>query len=127
IENGKFTKSQNVHELLKSLEGKNITLVVYEGERRTLAMNALFHKLLTEWGKHLGYNLSEMKCLVKTELGLYRVAKNNRTNEEFMVYESSKNWDKKKFAEVIDWIYRTADSTGFIMESSEDFKQRKAI
>lgn len=88
---------------------------------RTEAQNRYFHKILTIWGNDAGYSLEEMKVLVKHELGLYKLFPNKRTGEELIVYESSANWDRGKFARVTEWILHTANTQGIRLLTPGEF------
>lgn len=120
IENGKFTKSQNVHELLKSLEGKNITLVVYEGDKRHLGQNAYFHLCLSYICKVTGNNIETEKNLFKDEYQLY-------DDREFpdgkvrRIYHQTRSMSQSKFAEITQWLKVHADFFNAKIPTYEDY------
>ena len=87
---------------------------------RTLKQNKYLHKILSIWGEYLGYDVEKMKCIIKTARGLYSKF-TDRNGVEYIVYESSRDWNKEKFAEVVDWILQTAAETGCHLQTPEEF------
>ena len=116
----KVTDTGAVAWLLKPPEGHWYVHIGTGSEIRTLAQNNFFHKILDIWGKDLGYSLEEMKCLVKKELGLFKESENKKTGEKFIIYESSRDWNKEKFSKVVDWILNTAAGTGTVLPRPEE-------
>jgi hypothetical protein len=87
---------------------------------RTLSQNAYFHLIVTIYGEEVGQSLEEQKCIIKTELGLVKEGINKKTGESFPIYESSKDWGKKKFASVIDYTIRSAGELGISLPICPD-------
>jgi hypothetical protein len=80
-------------------------------KQRTYKQNRYLHVILTSWGLHLGYDLDEMKDIIKIDLSpsIFKYEKNGRT-----FYKSTSDLDTKQMTIVVDKIRKTAqDRTGF--------------
>lgn len=89
---------------------------------RSLSQNSYFHLALKIFGDETGLTLDETKCLIKNQLGLSHTIINKKSGEILTVYESSRDWNKEKMAEVIDYLVRTAAEQGIVIPNCEDFK-----
>ena len=80
-------------------------------KQRTYKQNRYLHVILTSWGLHLGYDLDEMKDIIKIDLSpsIFKYEKNGRK-----FYKSTADLDTKQMTIVVDKIRKTAqDRTGF--------------
>jgi hypothetical protein len=80
-------------------------------KQRTYKQNRYLHVILTSWGLHLGYDLDEMKDIIKINLSpsIFKYEKNGRT-----FYKSTASLNTKEATTMIDKIRKTAqDETGF--------------
>ena len=80
-------------------------------KQRTYKQNRYLNVILTSWGLHLGYDLDEMKDIIKIDLSpsIFKYEKNGRT-----FYKSTADLDTKQMTIVVDKIRKTAqDETGF--------------
>jgi hypothetical protein len=61
-------------------------------KQRTYKQNRYLHVILTSWGLHLGYDLDEMKDIIKIDLSpsIFKYEKNGRT-----FYKSTADLDTK--------------------------------
>jgi len=99
-------KARQAKERLNFLSQKGATVEIEEKRKqRTQSQNAYLHLILTSWGMHLGYDLDEMKQLVKVRLcrSMFQYLLNGLT-----FYKSTSKLDTKQMTTVIDKIRLTA-------------------
>lgn len=95
---------------------------VINTSKRSLRQNAFLHLVIGMLADHTGYSHSEMKQLLKDEFGLYSVAINKKTGEEFRVYKSTAKLNKTEFAEFTEKILLLANgSYGMNILTPEEF------
>lgn len=87
-------------------------------KQRTYSQNNYLHLILTAWGVELGYDLDEMKQLLKRDL-MPSVFKYERKGRTF--YRSTADLDTKEGSRVIDKIRATAlESTGYYIPAPNE-------
>ena len=98
-------------------KGARVELTEKRG-RRTLSQNNYLHLILTAWGIELGYNLAEMKKLIKVDM-LAEVFEYKKKSRIF--YKSTADLNTKEMTIVIDEIRKTAyESTGFYIPAPNE-------
>jgi len=78
--------------------------------KRSLKQNAYLHLIFDKIGDELGYNMAEIKQLLKDHHGLYYLGVNKKTGEEFRVYKSTAKLTRSEFAEFTEKILFQANS-----------------
>ena len=87
-------------------------------KQRTYSQNNYLHLILTAWGGELGYDLDEMKQLLKRDLmpSVFKYERNGRT-----FYRSTADLNTKEGTRVIDKIRATAlESTGYYIPTPNE-------
>lgn len=81
---------------------------------KTHQQRKAWHAMLTEWGRHLGYTMPEMKAVAKRELiGTHWVKVNGK---DYEVFPSSEDEDRFGYSELIDGTLRLAAESGVLLE-----------
>lgn len=84
--------------------------------KRTLEQNSRYHKLVTELGKHLGYEHDEMHDLIRFKFLRNRV---EIDGESLPLLKSTTKLTTKEMGELMEAIERWAAQLGFVWESTE--------
>lgn len=79
--------------------------IKHKRKQRTFSQNSYLHLILTAWGDFLGYDLDEMKHVLKAYVmpSMFQYERNGMT-----FYKSTSGLDTKQMTEVIDKVRKTA-------------------
>lgn len=118
VNSGKFSKGEAVRDALAKNEGKLVTVVVYDGEKRNLGQNAFFHLCLSYICKVTGETIEIEKMNFKDRYGLYDDVL-SKQGEVKRIYHKTSEMSVSKFKEVTDWLKADADFVGAVLPDYE--------
>ncbi len=119
VKDGKFTKGKAVKELFGGLEGKTVSVVIYDGEKRSLAANNYFHKCCQILGDFRGVPLEVQKIEFKDEYKMYDdVIVNNKVRR---IYHPTHNMGTKQFARVVENLLQYAAECGVVIPTPDEY------
>ncbi len=106
-------------------EGKEVSVKLDEWkDPRSLPQNNLWHALIEQMAKELGYTPLEMKDVIKDILGQFgyvKPLKGDKRGVLIKVYHSSAKWTKETMQEIIDRTYQIAGEQGITLKSPEQY------
>ena len=94
-------------------------------KQRTYSQNSYLHLILTAWGNELGYDLDEMKQVVKMQLlpSMFQYKKRGLT-----LYKSTASLDTKQMTTLIDKIRLTAqERTEFYIPAPNEHEMLQSL
>lgn len=108
----------NLVDKLKQLDPTRKWVVSWSEKKskRSLEQNSRYHKLITELGKHLGYEHDEMHDIVRFKFLRNRI---EIEGEAFPLLKSTTKLTTIEMMELQDAIERWGVSLGFVMEWAE--------
>lgn len=84
-------------------------------KEKTHAQRGMWHAILTEWGRGLGYTMPEMKNVAKRELmGTHFITLPN--GKQYEIFPSSEDEDRFGYSALIDGTLRLAAESGVLIE-----------
>lgn len=89
--------------------------------KRSNQTNKYLHVILKILGDHLGYEIDEIKTLMKYHFKYYTELTNKETGETVLVYTETSKMDSKTCAEFIDKIIRFAAEHGCVIDDPETY------
>lgn len=113
--------SKIIAEDLKQFEGKRIHLTMERNvSKRTLPQNALFHMYVGIIADHLGYELEEMKEIIKFKY--CKVEKvDEKTGEVFEMLELTRYMNKLRMMQLIEQTIRFAAGFKIVLPDPSKF------
>lgn len=117
VKDGKLQKnvSMMIAEEIKHFEGKRIQITIQRhSSKRSLAQNNLFHLYIGIMAKELGYELEDMKEIIKFKFLLAEKA-SERTGEIMQYIRQTRGLTKLEFIDLIDGLIRFASTLQIVL------------
>jgi len=92
--------------------------------KRSSRMNKYLHVCIGILGNELGYDIEEMKSVLKVHFGYYKMTVNKATGEEIITYAETSKMNSKECSEFINQIVRFASEQGILISSPEEYFQK---
>jgi len=117
IINSKEVKQNCINAVLEIMGGDQMEVIIQKHKKRkTDSQRSYWHVLLAILSDETGYQLGEVKYLVKsTVMGLETVSVGNKTVE---VVQSSEKQDRENYSKLIEATHQLAAEAGIVLPSA---------
>ena len=95
-----------------------------EFSKRSSRINKYLHVCIGILGNELGYDIEEMKSVLKVHFGYYKMTVNKATGEEVITYAETSKMNSKECGTFIEQIIRFASEQGIVISSPEEYFQK---
>ncbi len=84
-------------------------------------MNKYLHVCIGILGNELGYDIEEMKSVLKNHFGYCKKVTDKMTGEEIIVYEETSKMNSKECGIFIEQIIRFAAEQGIVIATPQEY------
>ena len=93
-------------------------------QKRSSRMNKYLHVCIGILGNELGYDINEMKSVLKSHFGYFKTVPNKLTGEEVISYDETSKMNSKECSEFINQIIRFASEQGIVIATPEEYFEK---